>query len=136
MFIRETPRLYPIAPIVINRQSTEEFYIKGIGMIPAGTRIAVNMYRLHYDPDLWGPVDPHQFYPERFASKRHPMAWIPFGVGPRNCVGMRFALIELKMTLVCLVKSSSVTIHKQRNGSKNEQKNVVIARLERRHDQY
>ena len=97
MFIRETLRMYPIAPMVINRQSTEEFHIKNIGTIPAGTRVAVDMYTLHFDPELWGPEDPHKFYPERFETKRHPMAWIPFGAGPRNCVGMRFALMEMKL---------------------------------------
>jgi cytochrome P450 len=108
MFIRETLRMYPIAPIVVNRQSIEEFHIENIGTIPAGTRIAVDMYTLHFDPDLWGPVDPHTFYPERFETKRHPMAWIPFGAGPRNCVGMRFALMELKMALVRLLKTYSI----------------------------
>ncbi|CAF3534342.1 unnamed protein product [Rotaria socialis] len=108
MFIRETLRMYPIAPIAINRQSTEDFQIKNFGIIPAGTSITVDIYSLHFDPDLWGPVDPHKFYPERFATKRHPMAWIPFGIGPRNCVGMRFALTELKMLLICLLKKYSV----------------------------
>jgi thromboxane-A synthase len=108
MFIRETLRMYPIAPIVINRQSTEEFFIKGIGTIPVGTRIAVDIYSLHFDADLWGPVDPHTFYPERFETKRHPMAWIPFGAGPRNCVGMRFALLEMKVLLVRLLKTYSI----------------------------
>ncbi len=107
MFIRETLSMYPILPMVINRQSTEEFYIKNIGKIPVGTRVAVDMYSLHFDPDLWGPVDPHQFYPERFTTKRHAMAWIPFGAGPRNCVGMRFALIEIKILLVRLLKTYS-----------------------------
>ena len=105
MFVREVLRMYPIAPLVVNRQSNEDFHIKGIGTIPAGTRIAADMYTLHYDPDLWGPVDPQIFYPERFETKRHPMAWIPFGAGPRNCVGMRFALMELKMALVRLLKT-------------------------------
>ncbi|CAF2955596.1 unnamed protein product [Rotaria sp. Silwood2] len=108
MFVRETLRMYPILPIVINRQSMEEFHIKDIGTIPAGTYIAVDIYHLHFDPDLWGPVDPHIFYPERFATKRHAMAWIPFGAGPRNCVGMRFALMELKMVLVRLLKTYSL----------------------------
>ena len=108
MFIRETLRMYPILPVVINRQSTEDFDIPNIGTIPAGTRIAVDMYTLHFDPDLWGPVDPHTFYPERFATKRHSMAWIPFGAGPRNCIGMRFALMELKLALVCLLKTYTI----------------------------
>ncbi|CAF1111848.1 unnamed protein product [Rotaria sordida] len=143
MFIRETLRLYPIAPVVVNRQSSEDFHIKGIGTIPAGTRIAVDMYTLHYDPDLWGPVDPHIFYPERFETKRHAMAWIPFGAGPRNCVGMRFALIELKMTLVRLLKTYSIVDCGDQTHKSFEQltetfviaPREVIIRLERR-DEY
>ena len=108
MFIREVLRFYPIAPFVINRQSSEAFEIKGVGTIPPGTRIAVDIYQLHFDPELSGPLDPNEFHPERFATKRHAMAWIPFGAGPRNCVGMRFALMELKMTLVCLLKKYSI----------------------------
>jgi cytochrome P450 len=73
MFVRETLRMYLIALLIINRQSTEEFHIKNIGTIPVGTRIAIDMYTLHFDPDLWGPVDPYIFYPEGFETKRHPM---------------------------------------------------------------
>lgn len=108
MFIRETLRMYPIAPLVVSRQNAEEYHLKNFGTIPIGTSITTDMYALHYDPDLWGPVDPHIFHPERFSTKRHPMAWIPFGAGPRNCVGMRFALVELKLILVRLLKTYSI----------------------------
>jgi cytochrome P450 len=108
MFIRETLRMFPIAPVAINRESAEDFHIKDIGVIPAGTVITVDMYNLHYNPNLWGPLDPHEFHPERFATKRHPMAWIPFGAGPRNCIGMRFALLQMKMSLVRLLKTYTV----------------------------
>jgi thromboxane-A synthase len=108
MFIRETLRMYPIAPSAITRQSTEDFHIENIGVVPADTTITVDVYNLHYNPDLWGPLDPHEFHPERFATKRHPMAWLPFGAGPRNCVGMRFALLEMKMLLVRLLKTYTV----------------------------
>lgn len=108
MFIRETLRMFPIAPGVLTRRSTDDFQIKEYGSIPAGTLVIADMYSLHFDADLWGPVDPQKFHPERFATKRHPMAWIPFGGGPRNCVGMRFALTEMKMLLVRLLKTYSV----------------------------
>ncbi|CAF1341094.1 unnamed protein product [Rotaria sp. Silwood1] len=105
MFIRETLRMFPIAPMAISRQSTDSFCLKDFGAVPRGTLITVDMYNLHYNPNLWGPVDPHEFHPERFATKRHPMAWIPFGAGPRNCVGMRFALLEMQMLLIRLLKA-------------------------------
>lgn len=57
---------------------------------------------IHYDPELWGPEDPKVFYPLRHAPeiKRNPMAFLGFGLGPRNCVGMKFALVEMKLALV------------------------------------
>lgn len=108
MFIRETLRLFPIVPHAVTRRSSEEFYIEGYGMFPIGTLITTDMYSLHYSSELWGPLDPHEFHPERFVTKRHPMAWIPFGAGPRNCVGMRFALMEMKMLLVRLLKTYTI----------------------------
>jgi cytochrome P450 len=108
MFLREVLRMYPIAPVAITRRNTEDFHLKNFGTIPSGTSVTIDIYGLHFDPDLWGPVDPHVFHPERFATKRHPMAWIPFGAGPRNCVGMRFALTELKLLVVRLLKTYSI----------------------------
>ncbi|CAF1213925.1 unnamed protein product [Rotaria sordida] len=108
MFIREVLRMYPIAPIASNRQSVEDFHISHFGTIPAGTIVGIDIYSVHFDSDLWGPVDPNVFYPERFATKRHPLAWIPFGSGPRNCVGMRFALMQMKLVLIRLLKTYSV----------------------------
>ncbi|CAF3787146.1 unnamed protein product [Rotaria sordida] len=108
MFIREVLRMYPIVPIAINRQCAEDFHISHVGTIPAGTIVGIDMYSVHFDSDLWGPVDPNVFYPERFATKRHPLAWIPFGSGPRSCVGMRFALMEMKLVLIRLLKTYSI----------------------------
>jgi cytochrome P450 len=53
-------------------------------------------------------VDTKIFYPERFATKRHPLAWVAFGAGPRNCVGMRFALAEIKITIIRLLQNYTV----------------------------
>lgn len=62
-----------------------------------------DIYSIHFDRELWGPEDPYLFVPERHQTKRHPMASLPFGAGPRICVGMRFALIEMKMVLTRLL---------------------------------
>lgn len=62
-----------------------------------------DIYSIHFDRDLWGPEDPYLFVPERHQTKRHPMAYLPFGAGPRLCIGMRFALTEMKMVLTQLL---------------------------------
>ena len=142
MFIRETLRMYPIVPSVINRQNAKEFYIDRIGPIPAGTTLTVDIYSLHFNPDLWGPVDPYTFYPERFATKRHDLAWIPFGVGPRSCAGMRFALMEIKVALIRLLKIYSLVDCGEKTRQSIEQLEEMIAispkqvivRLQRRNE--
>lgn len=68
--------------------------------------IEIDGLSLHYNPEYWGPVDPHVFYPLRFAkeSNINRVAYCPFGYGPRICVGMKFALLEIKITLVKIIK--------------------------------
>ncbi|CAF3786878.1 unnamed protein product [Rotaria sordida] len=68
-------------------------------MGPTGSIIQADAYSIHQNIDLWGPEDPNEFVHERYMIKRHLLAYMPFGVGPRNCIGMKFALMELKMAL-------------------------------------
>ena len=74
----------------------------------AGCVILTDVYAVHYSVDLWGPEDPKLFIPERHAIKRHPAAYMGFGAGPRNCVGMKFALMEVKMTLARLLRTYTI----------------------------
>ncbi|XP_070556749.1 cytochrome P450 3A29-like [Ptychodera flava] len=100
MVVCEALRMYPPAPR-FDRQCTEDITIAGIH-IPKGMVIAVALYTIHHNPEIY--PDPEKFIPERFTKeekeKRHPYAWLPFGAGPRNCIGMRFALMEAKIGLV------------------------------------
>lgn len=75
--------------------------IKGID-IPKDLAISVDVLSIHFDQDIWGPVDPNTFYPVRFSPeiKRPAAAFLGFGLGPRNCVGMKFAIFEIKIALV------------------------------------
>lgn len=98
--IKEVLRLAPPA-IFTNRECHEDYDLNGIH-IPAGTEVVIPMYALHHDPDAW--EDPEKFYPERFRGpakeNSHAFQFLPFGAGPRNCIGMRFALMEIKIALV------------------------------------
>lgn len=98
--IKESQRLHPPAAQV-NRECSEDYDLNGIH-IPAGTEVIIPLYALHHDPDAW--EEPEKFDPERFRGPskdaRHAFQFIPFGAGPRNCIGMRFALLEIKVALV------------------------------------
>ena len=98
--INEALRLNP--PLAqVDRECVEDYEVNGIH-IPAGLQVIIPVYYLHRDPDVWS--DPEKFDPERFQSPakdtRHPYQFLPFGLGPRSCIGMRFALMEIKIALV------------------------------------
>lgn len=98
--IKETLRLCPTLP-TMNRECSEAHELNGMH-IPAGTEILFATYAMHHDPDAW--PDPEKFDPERFRGPakdtRHAFQFLPFGAGPRSCIAMRFALMEIKIVLV------------------------------------
>jgi len=99
MCISETLRLYPVGPRT-DRICKNDITINGV-FIPKGMVVLNPIYVLHMDPDVW--PNPTEFDPERFTAEakeaRNPYYYMPFGAGPRNCIGMRLALTELKMAI-------------------------------------
>jgi cytochrome P450 len=85
------------------------------------------MYSVHFDREIWGPEDPYMFLPKRHKSKRHPMAYLPFGAGPRQCVGMRFALIEMKILPVWLLREYLILPGEHLESKFNIREGTVIA---------
>jgi cytochrome P450 len=97
--IREAMRLYP--PIwILERRAVEEDEIGGY-RIPAGSTVEVSPWVTHRHPDFWDEperFDPDRFLPERSAG-RPLLAYVPFGAGPRYCVGGHFAMTEALVIL-------------------------------------
>ncbi len=101
--IKESLRLYP--PIHIgNRRVAEEIEFAE-GSVPAGERMFYSIYLTHRDPEIWENAG--QFCPERFAHGRKtpPMSYIPFGGGPRACIGAAFGQAEARIVLAYLLKN-------------------------------
>lgn len=96
---KEALRLYPPA-FLLDRVSMEDVDV-GDYHIPRHTPIFVCPYSLHRRPELW--PDPERFDPDRFtpeAEARRPrLAWLPFGAGPRVCIGASFATLEAQLLL-------------------------------------
>ena len=103
LFVREVLRMYPVTTTVMTRECNTATNVCG-HEIEKGCVIQPDLFPIHFDVNLWGPEDPNIFYPERHLVKRHPAAFMPFGIGPRNCVGMRFALMEVKMCLAQILR--------------------------------
>jgi cytochrome P450 len=99
---RETLRLYP--PIHIgNRQAAHDVTLDK-GTITAGSRVMYSIYLSHRDPAQW--ENPTAFDPDRFARQAALPAftYVPFGGGPRNCIGATFAQIEAKVVMARLLQ--------------------------------
>ncbi|CAF4437808.1 unnamed protein product, partial [Rotaria sp. Silwood2] len=108
LFIKEVLRMYPIPISFVNRLCLNDTIVCN-QHISKGDIIQPDIYSIHYNSELWGPHDPYEFYPDRHRDKRRsPMAFMAFGNGPRNCVGMRFALLEMKLFLVNLLRKYTV----------------------------
>ncbi|GLJ13568.1 hypothetical protein SUGI_0215470 [Cryptomeria japonica] len=112
MIFNESLRLYP--PIVaLNRQPLKPMKLGKVS-IPAGTQLQIPILAMHHDPLLWGN-DVHEFNPERFSqgiskAAKHPMAFMPFSLGPRICIGQNFALLEAKVVLAMILQRFSFVI--------------------------
>ena len=102
--LREALRLFPPVPI-LERDLQEDLLIGGC-LIPKGTMVIVSPLILHHNekvyPSHW-TFDPDNFLPESQAT-RSSFDFIPFSAGPRNCIGQRFALLELKIVLAHLLR--------------------------------
>ncbi|GFZ15134.1 cytochrome P450, family 714, subfamily A, polypeptide 1 [Actinidia rufa] len=112
MVIQEALRLYPPAAFV-SREALEETQI-GHFTIPKGVCTWTLIPTLHRDSNNWG-CDANEFRPERFAhgvssACKVPHAYIPFGLGPRLCLGRNFALAQLKVVLSLIVSKFTFSL--------------------------
>ncbi|XP_062551978.1 cytochrome P450 4d8-like [Armigeres subalbatus] len=103
--IKESMRLFPPVPF-IGRTSVEDLEMNGT-IVKAGQEFLVPIYVIHRNAKIY--PDPERFDPERFSdtaeSKRGPYDYIPFSAGSRNCIGQRYAMMEMKVTLIKLIKN-------------------------------
>ncbi|WP_339105452.1 cytochrome P450 [Haloterrigena salinisoli] len=99
---REALRLYPPLPF-LHREPREPTSLDGVRVAP-GTTIQLNMYGIHRDDRWWAAPD--SFRPGRWLddADRPEYASFPFGGGPRHCIGMRFAMTELKLSLATIAR--------------------------------
>lgn len=112
--VKEALRLYPAGPLSIPREAMEDCHVSGY-FVPKGTRLIVNIWKLHRDPRVW--IDPCEFRPERFLDRNakdgdrgreFEFEYLPFSSGRRSCPGARAAYQMMHLTLARLLQGFDV----------------------------
>ncbi|XP_047355523.1 cytochrome P450 4C1-like isoform X2 [Vespa velutina] len=101
--LKESLRLYPSVHFIA-RYISQDLQLKNF-LIPAGSICNVNIYSLHRNPNIWknpDVFDADRFLPEN-TKGRNPYSFIPFSAGPRNCIGQKFAMLELKLMVAYIL---------------------------------
>ncbi|RZB40990.1 p450 domain containing protein [Asbolus verrucosus] len=113
--IDESLRMYPPAPLT-NRKCVKDYKLPDEDIIiEKGTSVVIPIMGIHYDEDYY--PNPKKFDPERFTeenkSSRHHYAHLPFGEGPRNCIGMRFGLMQAKVGLTSMIRNFKFAVNEK-----------------------
>uniref|UniRef100_A0A8C8SEU2 unspecific monooxygenase n=1 Tax=Pelusios castaneus TaxID=367368 RepID=A0A8C8SEU2_9SAUR len=108
MTVNEILRLFPLGGR-LERVCKKDVEINGM-IIPKDTVVMIPPFVLHRDPEYW--PEPEEFRPERFSKENKeildPYTYLPFGAGPRNCIGMRFALLSMKVAIASLLQNFTI----------------------------
>ncbi|XP_046679575.1 probable cytochrome P450 6a14 isoform X2 [Homalodisca vitripennis] len=110
--INESMRRYPVLPELF-RECTKDYKIPKSSLeIEKDLKVVIPVYSLHHDPKYF--PDPYTFDPDRFSpdncNKRHPYVYLPFGEGPRKCIGLRFGLMKVKTAVATLVLDYQISL--------------------------
>ena len=104
--IQEAMRLYP-SIWAIERRAVSDDVLGGFA-IPAGSSVIISPYVLHRHPRFW--PDPERFDPTRFDGPKPLPAYLPFGAGPRYCVGSEFAMLEARLVVAMVTQACRLTL--------------------------
>ncbi|XP_054740135.1 probable cytochrome P450 6a14 [Anastrepha obliqua] len=109
--VDETLRKYPVVPYLV-RKAKEDYLVPNTNeVIEKGCLVVLPLHAIQHDPELYS--EPEKFDPDRFkpevAHERHAAAYMPFGKGPRACIGLRFGKMQAKIGLVNLLRHFKFT---------------------------
>ncbi len=107
--VLESFRITPTVPIYMRKLDAPLNLSDGFEL-GAGTSVVVPLWMIHRDPDNFPNshiFDPDRFLPENM-KKRHPYSFIPFSSGPRNCIGYKVALMDIKVIMAWILRTFEI----------------------------
>lgn len=91
------------------RKAGKDYPVPGTNhLLTKGTAVFVSIYAIHHDPEYYPEpqkFDPERFVPQELSKKRNQLTYIPFGEGPRNCIALRFGMMQARIGLVTLLRN-------------------------------
>ncbi|XP_029343853.1 cytochrome P450 4g15-like [Acyrthosiphon pisum] len=108
--LKETLRLYPVGPVLLREIREDLKIFSNDYVLPKGTTCVISPIATHHSPDLYPnpwSINPENFSPENVA-KRHKYSFIPFSGGPRGCIGSKYAMMSMKVTVSTFLRHFSV----------------------------
>lgn len=110
---QETLRKHPPVP-VLTRETLEDYTLEDLNLfIPKGQKVWIPLFSIHRNPEYYpkpAVFDPERFLDEGVKSARHPLTYLPFGDGPRNCIGARFAIYQTKVGLTQIIRNFKLDV--------------------------
>ncbi len=107
--IKETMRFYPAVWLIVRKNISDT--VLGEYYLPKGSVLLLNVYGMHHNEMYW--EKPHEFRPERFNAENmkdpNPCNYLPFGIGPRLCIGQPFAMMLMQIVVNRLINSFDCT---------------------------
>lgn len=128
MVINESMRMYTSVVGFVTRLALKDYEVNGL-KIPKGVSVMVPVSYLHHDPDVWH--EPERFDPERFSPENislvDKVSFQPFGLGPRQCIGRNFALMQARLMMCQFIATFMISVDKERHKEVLETKSALIA---------
>lgn len=114
--IKETLRKWPPS-VSVQREASEKYQVPNTKIVlDKQTPVIIPVYAIHHDPKIY--ENPEIFNPSRFdkedVEKRHPLAFLSFGEGPRICPGIRFSMMEMKICMAKILTNFRLTLDEEK----------------------
>lgn len=124
--LQEALRQRPVLLFAQPRSVRKPFSLAGFDYAPNSCALTANVHLIHHDPSIY--PQPHEFRPERFLDQAPgTFTWVPFGGGRRRCLGMSFAMLEMRIVLAEVLRQATVSVVGPGDGEPRLRRHITLS---------